>query len=582
MYSVSQRIDVLETGRFVSLSSIATLQTSLAKVEAQLRQSDSHPIPSTSVHPQAPTHHLLAHHLDQSSSAGLPSGDGSPLGSNPSTSSNNPISDAVNLANAEQFQAMLYNQFAVTSSQFLDAGGPSNSHLHSHLNDHSSNLHASTSKLPASPPKGGESDSSRLPKLKRATATPKAPLLKRKKGRKPELSRAVRSTMFRMLGLSLASHTAKYHGYSTSPELPVFSTAVQFDPNTGMRVWRWDWDKTIRQSAYNAAFSMAIQNQVLLEKGTGLHADVPSGDWTSLDEAVDSAYTNLRRERESQLDPVKKMKKDAHRSKGKKKGIKDEKCKRRKLAFKDSKIRGIVDADRLMLEDADAEPEVDALEDDESEGDDGDEEGEDGGKKWRNILASFTGNSMLELNGDTGGSNDQKPDQRLEDALDPRYMSSEEELDTEDPEVLARTDIVDIASVALPTASTSASLEIISLPSTNEPIAKGSKVSSVHPPIWRTARLGKVFAQLDLIRPPEIIVRRIKGAKREFSIPPTSVKDWMLDREWVKKSRGAEEEEGNKVVKGKIIKKGKGNGGKGKEKEAVEKDLETGAMPTPY
>lgn len=298
---------------------------------------------------------------------------------------------------------------------------------------------------------------------------PSAPV-STKKARKPELSRAVRGTMFRLLGLSLATNAPKYHGYTSSPDLPEFSPSVAFDPATGSRLWRWEWEKTIRQSSYNAAFSMAIQNQVLADRELGMYKDVPEGDWPSLEEAVDSAYTNLRRERESQVDPNKKAKKDEHRKRGKKRGLKEEKHRRRTKAFEDA---------RAAAEEA----------------------GEDAEPNWTTqVVSEFVRN----------GAED------LEAALEMRYMSSEEEVDTSDP-VRLSIPCVDIVSSS-------------ALPSTT--LVPGEKTFSVHRPSWRSQRLLDAFSELDSLRPPERAYRRIQGTGRR-ELPPTATPEWMLSEDWL-------------------------------------------------
>lgn len=489
---------------------MTTLQSTVSKLENSLALSAD----ATA----SAAHHMLTHHLDQAHEFNSHDLSGA-AGVGPLTNSN-PISDAANIANAEQLQAIFHNHFATTNGQFAQDIVAS-----------SSRADISTSGVI-----GGEGDTlshdstsstSAAPKAKRgrkvgSVNTPKDPSINqqlnilsadaKKKGRKPELSRAVRSTMFRMLGLSLSTNASKYHGYTSSPDLPEFNPAVLFDPNTGNRLWRWEWDKTLRQSAHNAAFSMAIQNQILSDRNGsgntnlsahgipmgitgGLYSDVPEQDWNSLDEAVESAFTNLRRERESQLDPLKKQKKDDHRKKGKKKGAKDEKCKRRKLALKDSRIRGIVAGD---IENSTG------VRIGGSDDLDGSIQESEGG--WLNILSSFAGpsNTFNALSGE---------EEKLEDALDMKYMSSEEEIDTNDPVNLNRV-VVDVT------------------PGATNSLVAGEKTYSVHAPAWRSDRFNRAIMELDILKPPEKVARRIVGGRRIVN-PPEGVKDWMIAEDWV-------------------------------------------------
>ncbi|KAH8915633.1 hypothetical protein BT69DRAFT_863417 [Atractiella rhizophila] len=155
--------------------------------------------------------------------------------------------------------------------------------------------------------------------------------------RRPELSKAVRSTMFSMLGFQ----SGRFHGYSPSPTLPDYDTIDRYDPTTGEKIWRWDWSKTLRQSQNNASFASAIARQVLSDNSLkGEWRDVPVGDWKFVDEAVESAYTNLRRERDAQTDPEKMEKKKEHRRRNKKRGLKEEKVKRRRKNWEEMKREG--------------------------------------------------------------------------------------------------------------------------------------------------------------------------------------------------------------------------------------------------
>ena len=265
------------------------------------------------------------------------------------------------------------------------------------------------------------------------------------------------------LPISLANGTAKYHGYTSSPELPDFSETPIFDTTTGVRSWRWEWDKTIRQSQANAAFSTAIQNHVLAEREAELITDVPEADWAGLEDAVEAAYTNLRRERESQVNPAKKIKKDEHRKRGKKRGLKEEKRVRRVAAYSD----GTQGGGSAMVH-------------------------HDGvGQTWASLLSTFTSE------GDDLGQ-----------ALDIHYMSSEEEVDTNDPVVLA-TPVQDIDVLG------SSSLQL------------GEKAFYVHRPAWRSERLQKAYAELDALKPAEKAYRRVLGSARG-DYPPEGTPAWMI------------------------------------------------------
>lgn len=318
----------------------------------------------------------------------------------------------------------------------------------------------------------------RLPSLGPGGGTDQKPT---KRARKPELSRVVRATMFRLLGLSIGTSSTKYHGYTSSPILPDFNPTVSFDQLTGQRIWRWEWDKTIRQSQFNSSFSTAIINQINLDREqSGLYRDVPENDWASLEEAIESAYTNLRRERETQVDPVKKAKKDEHRKKGKKRGLKEDKVKRRQKAFLEG---GTMSGNGFNN----------------SSGSGGDE-------GWIGLLNTFstdndgaTGSSS----GVEGGSGD-----NLKDALELKYMSSEDELE-------------------------STSLEAQSLPELTFPnqttivVGVTEKVIKISRPSWRSEKLKKVFGELDLIKPPERSFKRVLGEERKV-IPPLGTPDWMI------------------------------------------------------
>lgn len=441
MFNVSQRVDIIETGRFATTNSLSAVQSSLASLESRLLPSTASSDPTSLL--SSSSHHTPG--LLVSSSLAGPSA--------------NPVSDAANAHSAmalgaiaqthlqSQFEQLTNGTMTPEFKEFLEgSGGPP------------------PAGIPLAKPRKGKKAASA--KKDDDHAAP----VSTKKARKPELSRAVRGTMFRLLGLSLATNAPKYHGYTSSPDLPEFSASVAFDPTTGSRLWRWEWEKTIRQSPYNAAFSMAIQNQVLADREMGMYKDVPEGDWPSLEEAVDSAYTNLRRERESQVDPNKKAKKDEHRKRGKKRGLKEEKQRRRTKALEDA---------RLAAQEA----------------------GEDAEPNWTTQTVSHF---ILDA------------EDELEDALEMRYMSSEEEVDTSDPVRLSIPCVDIVSSSALPSTS----------------LVPGEKTFSVHRPSWRSQRLLAAFSELDALRPPERAYRRIQGEGRR-ELPPTGTAGWMISDEWV-------------------------------------------------
>ncbi|KAI5480741.1 hypothetical protein MNV49_007147 [Pseudohyphozyma bogoriensis] len=454
LYGLSQRIDYLETARFSSSASIASLQTSISNLEARL-PSSTDLLGSTS------------RHLSSTVQA-------SPIETTPPVAgpSSTSVSEAANAQSAGAMAALVNRHLSEISGGQLttalnhDALSPDfftqtlNYDLSSAVQQ--AQAHAGQIQVPDVKPKKGSGG-------KKATSTKKAeggtPEVKTKRARKPELSRAVRAAMFKLLGLPIAANASKYHGYTSQPELPDFSPTIAFDPLTGARLWRWEWDKTLRQSAYNAAFSMAIQNQVLSERDQqGQHQDVPEADWAFLEDAVDSAYTNLRRERDSQVDPMKKLKKDEHRKRGKKRGLKEEKSRRRLKAYQEGSIsHGGGDT---------ATPSM----------------------GWINMIADLGGES-------------------LETALELKYMSSEDEIDTNDPEWLART----TPDVELASSSTT--------------MCGSEKTFYVHRPAWRSDKIANAYAQLDSLKPPERAYKRLLGPPRQLE-PPAGTPDWMLNDPW--------------------------------------------------
>ena len=319
----------------------------------------------------------------------------------------------------------------------------------------------------------------------------------KKKARKPELSRVVRATMFKMLGISVAS---KYHGYTSSPELPAFTPTLSFDPESGMRIWRWEWDKTIRQSTHNAAFASAINQSITAERAAGgVYGDVPEKDWDALDDAIDSAFTNLRRERDSQVDPTKKAKKDEHRRRNKKRGLKEEKCRRRVKAHTETK--------KIKDEEASA-----AM-----------------GGKLDGIESSF------------GAMEEDEND--ISQSLELRYMSSEEELDMSDPATLT-------LSYGDPLSDSPAVL------------VAGEKTFATYRPSWRSPAVVAAFGHLDSLRPPERSYKRVIGVPRE-ELPPLDTPAWMMNEESrvkLEEKKAALQD----AIKRKPVKSARGGKGKGK------------------
>ncbi|KAL8281197.1 hypothetical protein RQP46_006555 [Phenoliferia psychrophenolica] len=474
MFALSQRVDVVETARFAAQQNVANLQTSFTALQSFLGPSPSASDLNTSADalaiPTQPTHA-------------------------------NPVSDEANGQAAASFAAHVSRHYAeiARSNGNTDHGLPPDFASSLALSG-GFNIPTGLDDMQVSPtlqhPIASSSTSNSKPrgsKSKRSASTSgKANSADAKPGprkRKPELSRAVRATMFKLLNLPLANGSTKYHGYTSQPELPDFSEAPIFDTTTGVRSWRWEWEKTIRQSQANAAFSTAIQNQVLADKAAGLITDVPEGDWADVEGAVEAAYTNLRRERDSQVNPAKKVKKDEHRKRGKKRGLKEEKRVRRLGAYADGTQDGSL---------------VDPREDGASQ-------------TWTNLLSTFT---------DEGDD--------LAEALDIRYMSSEEEVDTNDPSVLDR-EVADIDVLG---------------PST---LTLGEKAFYVHRPAWRSDRLQKAYAELDALKPAEKAYRRILGEPRA-EYPPEGTPSWMISDVW----------SANLIEKGGIMRHQRSGKGKGK------------------
>lgn len=327
---------------------------------------------------------------------------------------------------------------------------------------------------------------------------PHSLLNKTKKHRRPELSRTVRATVFRLMGISsnaspsasMASmhHEPKfgneksraYHGYTTTPCFPEYTDEDLIDPVTQVKIWRWDWSKTIRQSPNNTAFAKEIRNVIVSEvedTSKAMHTDVPISDWEYLDDAIDSAYTNMRRERENQIDPTKMVKKEVHRARNKKRGLKEDKCKRRKKALDEyrsdpasfmSKMKDldIILPDRPPVTSSSSDPTQKTLEEE--------------------LLNNW------------------------EESLDLKYMSSEDEANLQDFE--------NPISVGPERPESSLSLS--------------DKIFAICRPGWRSNILQNLFTFLDAIKQPERAYRRVLGSTRQ-NPPPVGTPTWMIDTEWV-------------------------------------------------
>ncbi|EGG06724.1 uncharacterized protein MELLADRAFT_86387 [Melampsora larici-populina 98AG31] len=320
---------------------------------------------------------------------------------------------------------------------------------------------------------------------------PHSLLNKVKKHRRPELSRTVRATVFRLMGISSnASPSASmqsmhhepkfgneksraYHGYTTTPCFPEYTDEDLIDPVTQVKIWRWDWSKTIRQSPNNTAFAKEIRNVIVSEvedTSKAMHTDVPIGDWEYLDDAIDSAYTNMRRERENQIDPTKMVKKEVHRARNKKRGLKEDKCKRRKKALDEyrsdpaSFISKMKDLDIIL---PDRPP----------------------------ITSSSSDQTQKTLEEEILNS--------WEESLDLKYMSSEDEAHLQDFE--------NPISVGPERPESSLSLS--------------DKIFAICRPGWRSNILQNLFTFLDAIKQPERAYRRVLGSTRQ-NMPPAGTPPW--------------------------------------------------------
>ncbi|OAV96602.1 hypothetical protein, variant [Puccinia triticina 1-1 BBBD Race 1] len=332
-----------------------------------------------------------------------------------------------------------------------------------------------------------------------STATP-ASSNNRSKHRKPELSRTVRATVFRLMGVSssqspvpsdagLPSETCSkfgneksraYHGYTTSPCFPEYTNEEIFDPITKTRIWRWDWSKTIRQSQNNTNFAKEIRNVIAREAADPvrpMHTEVPPSDWLYLDDAIDSAYTNMRRERDNLIDPTKMVKKEVHRARNKKRGLKEDKYKRRRKA----------------LDEYRADP-------------------QSFGQRLRDANLRLPEKPIPVMGGEHQHQQQQQQEEdeeereRWDDALDIKYMSSEDEAHVND-----FTNPVPIGPEK-----------------TDNTLAASDKVFAICRPTWRSDQLYTLFAVLDTIKMPERAYRRVLGPSRETR-PPLGTPAWMVN-----------------------------------------------------
>lgn len=173
----------------------------------------------------------------------------------------------------------------------------------------------------------------------------------RARSRRVQLSRAARGAMFELMGLA-----------SSSDQLPPFDPLSPNVTNHDGRVlWRWDWSNTVNGSSHNRAFVNAIQETIQHQRESptnqtwrDLLQGIPPGDWPHLRQAAESAYGNLRREYESRLDETKKLKKDVHKRKNRHRGLKEEKHRRRRLAWQAMQQRGQSEALLVGIDVADA------------------------------------------------------------------------------------------------------------------------------------------------------------------------------------------------------------------------------------
>lgn len=312
-----------------------------------------------------------------------------------------------------------------------------------------------------------------------------------------------------------------YHGYTTTPCFPEYTTEELFDPMTKLKIWRWDWSKTIRQSQNNTNFAKEIRKLIVKEAADPvrpMHTEVPAGDWLYLDDAIDSAYTNMRRERDNLIDPNKMVKKEVHRARNKKRGLKEDKFKRRRKALDEyradpiSFTKRFQDLDLKLLDKpkpqtkrnkrARADSQVDRAGrtgEEVAPRRDGMDEQEEEQKRPRQGGAEE--DEGAEEAGEGGGEED-----RWDDALDIKYMSSEDEANVHDFEnpVSVGTDKSD-----------------------NNTLASSDKVFAICRPTWRSGQLQELFTILDTIKQPERAYRRVMGPPRH-SRPPVGTPSWMI------------------------------------------------------
>jgi hypothetical protein len=328
---------------------------------------------------------------------------------------------------------------------------------------------------------------------------------KRARARKPELSKVVRQTIFRLLGIPSAGN--KFHGYASTPVLPDFSPTPLYDPNTGVRLWRWEWNRTIRGSQHNATFANAVHRTIMLERqNEGKYKEVPEADWADLDAAIDSAYTNLRREKESQTNPVKNQKKLEHRARNKKRGLKDEKSKRRRTAWNALQE----DSDNLKLAiskgvpaDVDVNESFDIkyMSSDESDLDD---------------LPSAAADIQVDPILNSPGFDSQA----IVDSLHHHHHHHGGDHDQTDD--VGGSHHNDGGPFSVSRSGRRGPRSASPHNGSNE------KIFRVRSPIWRAQCVYDLYAALDNIKLPERAFKRIQGQPRQVS-PPPGTPDWMID-----------------------------------------------------
>lgn len=197
-----------------------------------------------------------------------------------------------------------------------------------------------------------------------------------------------------------------------------------------------------------------------------MHSDVPVEDWAHLDDAIDSAYTNMRRERENQIDPNKMVKKEVHRARNKKRGLKEDKCRRRRKALDEYRSDPTGFASRLK--------ELDLHLPERPSG-------------------SHEGTKIPE----------EEHLDSWESALDLKYMSSEDEANLQDFE--------NPIPVGPDRPDSSLSLS--------------DKIFAICRPAWRSSDLQNLFTFLDAIKQPERAYRRVLGGIRD-NHPPSGTPAW--------------------------------------------------------